>query len=74
MTELKQKYDASTVAVMRQAAALILPYLLLKLEDECDRGLLCTAEWISARPFFENETPRKAGEQRNGLSGTNGTH
>ena len=23
--------------------------LLLKLADECDRGLLCTAEWRSAR-------------------------
>jgi hypothetical protein len=25
--------------------------LLLKLADECDRGLLCTAEWLSARPY-----------------------
>jgi hypothetical protein len=24
--------------------------LLLKLADECDRGILCTAEWRSARP------------------------
>jgi hypothetical protein len=24
--------------------------LLLKLADEYDRGLLCTAEWLSARP------------------------
>jgi len=35
--------------------------LLLKLADECDRGLLCTAEFLSARPSIENETPRRAG-------------
>jgi hypothetical protein len=29
--------------------------LLLKLADECDLGLLCTAEWRSARPSFEND-------------------
>ena len=29
--------------------------LLLKLADECDRGLLCTAEWSSALPFRKNE-------------------
>jgi len=34
--------------------------LLLKLADECDRGLLCTAEWPSARPSFENEAPSMA--------------
>ena len=34
--------------------------LLLKLADECDRGLLCTAEWISARPYRKNEQPPKA--------------
>ena len=38
--------------------------LLLKLADECDRGLLCTAEWLSARPSFDNETPRKAGNAK----------
>ena len=37
--------------------------LLLKLADECDRGLLCTAEWLSARPSFENEAPSKANER-----------
>jgi hypothetical protein len=37
--------------------------LLVKLADECDRGLLCTAEWLSARPYFENEAPSKANEQ-----------
>ena len=35
--------------------------LLLKLADECDRGILCTAEWLSARPYRKNEQPPKAG-------------
>jgi hypothetical protein len=30
---------------------------LLKLADECDRGLLCTAEWRSARPYPKIERP-----------------
>jgi hypothetical protein len=34
--------------------------LLLKLADECDRGILCTAEWRSARPSRKNEQPSKA--------------
>ena len=38
--------------------------LLLKLADECDRGLLCTAEWRSARPFRKNEQPPKAGDAK----------
>ena len=33
--------------------------LLLKLADECDRGTLCSAEWLSARTSFE-EAPSKA--------------
>ena len=33
--------------------------LLLKLADECDRGLLCTAEWRSALPYRP-----KAGDDR----------
>jgi hypothetical protein len=33
--------------------------LLLKLADECDRGLLCTANWLSARPFRKIERPPK---------------
>jgi len=37
--------------------------LLLKLADECDRGILCSAEWLSARPYFENEAPSKANER-----------
>jgi hypothetical protein len=36
--------------------------LLLKLADECDRGLLCTAEWLSAWPCRTNEQPRKPEE------------
>ena len=36
--------------------------LLLKLA--CDRGLLCTAKWASARPHHENEAPPKAGNDR----------
>jgi len=31
--------------------------LLLKLADECDRGILCTAEWRSARPSCKKDQP-----------------
>ena len=31
--------------------------LLLKLADECDRGILCTAEWRSARLSPKSEQP-----------------
>ena len=34
--------------------------LLLKLADECDQGILCTAEWRSARPPRKNEQPPRA--------------
>jgi hypothetical protein len=34
--------------------------LLLKLTDECDRGILCTTEWLSARPYRKDEQPRDA--------------
>jgi hypothetical protein len=34
--------------------------LLLKLADECDREVLCTAGWRSARPSLKNEQPAKA--------------
>jgi hypothetical protein len=34
--------------------------LLLKLADECDRGILCTAEWLSAWPSRKNEQAPKA--------------
>jgi hypothetical protein len=38
--------------------------LLLRLADECDRGLLCTAEWRSARPSSKSEQPPKAGNAK----------
>ena len=38
--------------------------LLHKLADECDRGLLCTAEWLSDRPSLKNEQPPKAGDAK----------
>jgi hypothetical protein len=38
--------------------------LLLKLADECDQGLLCTAEWRSVRLPRKNEQPPKAGDAR----------
>jgi hypothetical protein len=39
--------------------------LLLKLADECDRGLLCTADWLSARPYSKIEPPPKPEEAAN---------
>jgi hypothetical protein len=38
--------------------------LLYKLADESDRGLLCTAEWLSVRPSARNEQPPKAGDAK----------
>ena len=35
--------------------------LLLKLADECDRGILGTAEWHSVWPSRKSEQPPKAG-------------
>ena len=32
--------------------------LLLKLADECDRGVLCTAEWLSAHPHRMIDRPQ----------------
>jgi len=34
--------------------------LLLKLADESDRGILCTAEWLSAQPYRKIEQPPNA--------------
>ena len=34
--------------------------LLLKIADESDRGILCTAEWLSARPYRKIEQPLNA--------------
>jgi hypothetical protein len=39
--------------------------LLLKLADECDRGLLCTAEWLWAGRLSDNNEPvPKAGDAK----------
>jgi hypothetical protein len=38
--------------------------LLLKLADECDRGILCTAEWRPPRLSRKNEQPPKAGDAK----------
>ena len=38
--------------------------LLLKIADECDRGVLCTPEWLSARLSRKNEQPPKAGDAK----------
>jgi hypothetical protein len=34
--------------------------LLLKLADESERGILCTSEWLSARPSHQDLQPLKA--------------
>ena len=38
--------------------------LLLKLADECDRGVLCTADWLSAKLSRKNKQPQKAGDAK----------
>lgn len=38
--------------------------LLLKLADECDRGLLCTTEWLSPRLSRKNEEPPREAKER----------
>jgi hypothetical protein len=42
--------------------------LLLKLADECDRGILCTSEWLSARlrppPSRDHHYPVEWGNSR----------
>ena len=38
--------------------------LLLKLADECDRGVLCTADRLSAKLSRKNEQPPKAGDAK----------
>jgi hypothetical protein len=32
--------------------------LLHKLADECDRGMLCTADWLLGRPSIKKEQPK----------------
>jgi hypothetical protein len=44
--------------------------LLHKLADESDRGLLCTAEWLSVRPFLKMSSRQKQETPRHSLSGT----
>jgi hypothetical protein len=46
--------------------------LLFRLADECDRGILCTSEWLfSNRLYSKDEQPPKAegAELRAGLIG-----
>lgn len=38
--------------------------LLLKLADECDRGILCTTEWLSAWPPRKNVSAPQAGDAK----------
>ena len=38
--------------------------LLLQLADECERGILCVAEWRSGLSLRKNEQPPKAGDGR----------
>ena len=38
--------------------------LLHQLGDDCDRWLLCSAEWLSVRPSLKNEQPPKAGDAK----------
>ena len=38
--------------------------LLLKLAAECDRGVLCTADWLSAKLSRKNEQSPKAGDAK----------
>ena len=35
--------------------------LLFKLADECDRGILCTSEWLSPRLSCQDKQPLNAG-------------
>jgi hypothetical protein len=37
--------------------------LLIKLADECDRGILCTAQWHSALPSRRDEKPKAGGTE-----------
>jgi hypothetical protein len=38
--------------------------LLFKLADECDRGILCTSEWLSARLSCQDVQPLNAGDAK----------
>jgi len=54
------RYRRLALAEQDKANAELLP----KLADECDRGILCTAEWRSARPSLKKEQPPKAGDAK----------
>ena len=41
--------------------------LLLKLADECDRRILCTSEWLSARLSLKDEQLPNAGDAKQRL-------
>jgi hypothetical protein len=38
--------------------------LLFKLADECDRGILCTSDWLSARLSWQDVQPLNAGDAK----------
>ena len=39
--------------------------LLFKIADECDRGILCTSEWLFSNQLYsKNEQPQKAEEAK----------
>ena len=67
MSELATTRNARAVRYRRLAVAQqnkTIADLLLKLADECDRGILCTAEWRSAWPPRKNEQPSQAGDAK----------
>jgi hypothetical protein len=51
------RYRRLALAVKDKATA----DLLRLLADECDRGILCTAEWLSPRTFSQDVEPPNAG-------------
>ena len=67
MSELATTRNARAIRYRRLAFAQqhkSIADLLLKLADECDRGILCTAEWRSAWPPRRSEQPPQAGDAK----------
>lgn len=67
MSELATTRNARAVRYRRLAVAQqdkTIADLLLKLADECDRGILCTTEWLSAWPPRKNEPAPQAGDAK----------
>jgi hypothetical protein len=67
VSELATTRNARAVRYRRLALAQqnkTIADLLLKLADECDRGILCTAEWRLAWPPRKNEQPPQAGDAK----------